>query len=283
MLVPAECPRCRKIDERRRSMHEVSSEKRSPGLHTVYLNEMPAADVHSGKLTLLCEQGHATVVTLPIPDFELLFDFGCSALLDSYPREAITTFASSFERFVEFTCRLLLTRRNVSFEGVGAWWKDVAKHSERQRGSYVALWIADFRSPPPLLPPKLVELRNDCVHKGRIPPEREARAYGEGVLRSVVGGIVTLRNCFDSELEYDDFVENRVLRLDASEPHFSFIANTVLSGMWRRNEPQPDEHQPSGGADLENRTKNTTDPTTLTIDRALRTFAGLRSLGLRRK
>src|ERR1700761_7216803 len=32
--------------------------------------------------TLRCEQGHTTVVTLPIPAFELLFDFGCSALLD---------------------------------------------------------------------------------------------------------------------------------------------------------------------------------------------------------
>jgi hypothetical protein len=170
-------------------VHEVSSGKRVQGLHTVYLTDMPAADVHSGKLTLRCELGHTTVVTLPIPDFELLFDFGCSALLDGYPREAITTFASSFERFLEFTCRLLLARRNVSFEGVDAWWKDAAKQSERQRGSFVALWIADFRSPPPLLSPKLVELRNDCVHKGRIPPESEARAYGEGVLRSIVGGL----------------------------------------------------------------------------------------------
>src|SRR6516164_9019765 len=104
MRVPAECPRCREIDERRRSVHEVSSGKRVQGLHTVYLTDMPAADVHSGKLTLRCELGHTTVVTLPIPDFELLFDFGCSALCDGYPREAITTFASSFERFLEFTC-----------------------------------------------------------------------------------------------------------------------------------------------------------------------------------
>jgi hypothetical protein len=119
---------------------------------------------------------------------------------------AIASFASSHERFLEFACRLLLAYRQVSFEGVNAWWKEVSKQSERQMGSFVALWIADFRSPPPLLSQKLVELRNACVHKGRIPPESEAKAYGEGVLRSVVGGIVTLRNRFDSELEYDDFV-----------------------------------------------------------------------------
>jgi hypothetical protein len=47
MRVPAQCPRCREVDERRQSMHEVSSGKRSHELHAVYLHEMNAADVHS--------------------------------------------------------------------------------------------------------------------------------------------------------------------------------------------------------------------------------------------
>jgi hypothetical protein len=98
-------------------MHEVSSGKRGHELDVVDLHEMDAADVHSGKLTLRCEQGHTTVVALSIPAFELLFDFGCSALLDGYTREAVTSFASSLERFEEFTCRFLLARLNVSFEG----------------------------------------------------------------------------------------------------------------------------------------------------------------------
>jgi len=173
----------------------------------------------------------------------------------------------------------------VSFEGVDAWWKEVATSSERQMGSFVALWISDFLGPPPLLPKKLVELRNDCVHKGRIPPESEAKAYGEAVLRTEVSGIVTLRNCFDSELDYDDFVEHHIIRPGASEPHLpSFVGNTVLSGMWRSNEYQPDEDESESGEGLQNRVsqKNTTDATRLTMDRALRTFAGLRSLGLRR-
>jgi hypothetical protein len=120
MRIPAQCPSCREVDERRQSIHEVGSGKRSHEPPPVYLHEMDAADVHSGKLTLRCGQGHTTVVTLPIPAFELLFDFGCSALLDGYPREAVTSFASSFERFEKFTCRFLLARRNVSFEGVDA-------------------------------------------------------------------------------------------------------------------------------------------------------------------
>jgi hypothetical protein len=170
---------------------------------------------------------------------------GCSALLDGYPREAITTFGTSLERFEEFACRFLLARRNVSFEGVDGWWKEVGARSERQTGSFVALWISEFFGPPPLLPRKLVELRNACVHKGRIPPESEAKAYGEAVLRAEVGGIVRLRNCFDSELEYDDFVEHHIIRPNPSEPYLpSFIENTVLRGMWRTNEPRSDDDDP---------------------------------------
>jgi hypothetical protein len=110
--------------------------------------------------------------------------------------------------------------------------------------------------------------------------------YGEAVLRAEVGGIVTLRNCFNDELEYDDFVEHHIVRPGENEPLMSFVGNTVISGMWRRNEPRPDEGEPESGEGLQTRDqnqKNTTDPTTLTMDRALQVFAGLRSLGARRK
>jgi hypothetical protein len=250
---------------------------------------MDAADVHSGKLTLRCEQGHTTIVKLPIPAFELLFDFGCAALLDGYAREAVTSFAASFERFQEFACRFLLARRNVSFEGVDAWWEEVKAQSERQKGSFVALWIAQFSREPPTLPRKLDQLRNECVHKGRIPPEEKAKDYGEAVLRAEVGGIVTFRNCFNDELEYNDFVEHHIIRPDEKEPLLmGFLENTVISGIWRTNEPRPDEDEdePESGEGLQVRDqkqKNTTDPTRLTMDRALSIFAGLRSFGLRRK
>jgi hypothetical protein len=268
-------------------MHEVSAGTRSRKPSFVSLKEMDAADVHDGKLTLFCQHGHETVVKMPIPQFELLFDFGCSALLDGYSREAITSFASSMERFEEFTCRFLLARRNVSFEGVDGWWKEVATSSERQRGSFVALWIAEFFGRPPLLPQKLVKRRNDCVHKGRIPPQDEAKEYGEAVLQAEVRGIVTLRNCFDSEDEYDDFVLDHIIRADVTETDLpSFARTTVLNAMWRPNEPpeeaDPDEDE-AWGFQTERTHKNTTDPTRLTMDKALQTFSGMLGLGLRQR
>lgn len=287
MKVPAECPRCREIEERRQSMHDVNSGQRRSHRPTLYLAEMASGDLHAGKLTVRCDQDHVTVVTLPIPAFELLFDFGCSALLDGYSREAVTSFAASFERFQEFGCRLLLARRNVSAEGIDAWWKEVATNSERQFGSFVALWIAEFRLPPPALPRKLVELRNDCVHKGRIPFDGDAKDYGEAVLRNVVAGIVQLRNFFDDESQYDDFVEHHVVRPSENEPLvMSFLSNTVIGGMWRPNEHRPSDIDPEEDAQSQTTTgsqKNTTDSKRLTMDRALSLFATLRSLGLRRR
>ncbi len=217
MRGPAQCPHCREVDERRQSMHEVSSGTRSHELHAVYLHEMDAADVHSGKLTLRCEQGHTTVVTLPIPLFELLFDFEAAPHDWTVIREKRSRkFAAPFERFEEFACRFLLARRNVSFEGVDAWWKEAATNSERQLGAFRPR-ISDFRGPPPLLPGRSgSSLGTTASTKGESPPESEAKAYGEAVLRTEVTGIVRFRNCFDNELEYDDFVENHIIRPGAS-------------------------------------------------------------------
>jgi hypothetical protein len=155
-----------------------------------------------------------------------------------------------------------------------------------QKGSFVALWIAEFFRPPPLLKRGLDELRNDCVHNGRIPPESKAKEYGEAVLRAEVGGIVMLRNCFNNALENDDFVQHHIIRPGENEPLLmSFVENTVINGMWRPNEPGPDEDEPERGEGLQTRDqkKNTTDPTKLTMDRALQLFATLRSIGVRRK
>jgi hypothetical protein len=58
MQVPAQCPECRQVDERRQAMYEVGSAPRSRGPDAVVvvdLKEMDTADVHSGKLTLRCE------------------------------------------------------------------------------------------------------------------------------------------------------------------------------------------------------------------------------------
>ena len=147
----------------------------------------------------------------------------------------------------------------------------------------MALWIAEFRSPPPLLPKSSSSLEMTASTTGLF--RKRARQENMARLSSaqIVHGIVMLRNCFEGELEYDDFVEHHVLRLHGNEPRISFISSSVLSGIWRPREYQPDEDESESGDRLENRTKNTIDAERLTVDEALRIFTCLRSLGLRRK
>jgi hypothetical protein len=55
---------------------------------------------------------------------------------------------------------------NLGSEGVDHWWKEVRSRSEMEKGSFVALWIAEFFRKPPALPEKLIKLGNNYVHKG---------------------------------------------------------------------------------------------------------------------
>ena len=64
------------------------------------------------------------------------------------------------------------------------------------------------------------------------------------------------------------------------------IRGSILQAILQSAEYEPDEDDLENGEGIENvaeSRKNTTDPTRLTMDDAMRIFAGLRSLGVRRK
>ena len=59
--------------------------------------------------------------------FELLFELGINALIDGYPREAVSSFASALERFYEFFCQvaaLALSIPKWSFRMLGVQWQN---------------------------------------------------------------------------------------------------------------------------------------------------------------
>jgi hypothetical protein len=300
LRIPAQCPRCHPAPWSEPTVVVMES-------GYWFSEDVETADISDGKLILHCSAGHETVAKIPASQFELLFEFGCSALVDGYSREAITCFASSIERFHEFASRFLLAQRGLTREDVENWWRQVKRQSERQLGSFLALWLAEFGSEPPVLPQKMVELRNQCVHQGRIPPVGEAKQYGEAVLRAVVGGIVMLRNrFFDSRQCYLDFVAEHIDDYD-DEPiidHGLFF--TVIEELWLDGEPIsqmpgpafPDD--PAGLSEAEQRAfneaydkhrvelsmthpKNTLEADVLTIDQALTIFKDMCSSGHRRR
>lgn len=144
---------------------------------------VPIASVaDDGRYEVRCDAGHLSVVFLENLKFELLFDLGLNALLDGYPREAVSSFASALERFYEFYWRVAMTHLTVSMDEAATAWKAVARQSERQLGMFITAHLAIMRSAPPLLSPKDVKFRNDVIHNGYVPTLQEAVAFGNTVM-----------------------------------------------------------------------------------------------------
>ena len=129
-----------------------------------------------------CENGHKDTVFLFVNSFEMLFEIGMNAIVDGYSREAVTSFTSSLEIFYEFYIKLTCKKNDIDDEMMKEHWKLISKHSERQLGAYIFLYLIKNHSSPDLLPTKLVNFRNKVIHQGLIPTKDEAIKYGEKIL-----------------------------------------------------------------------------------------------------
>jgi len=148
----------------------------------------PSFDTHqaepqdTGLYYLECPRGHRTVTCLQEQKFEVLFDMGANAIVDGYPREAITAFAASLERFFEFFISVICAAHKIQEETFTHSWKVLGNQSERQLGGFVIAYLLEYGEEPRLLRQKTVELRNSVVHKGKIPSREEAIGFGSEVL-----------------------------------------------------------------------------------------------------
>lgn len=73
-------------------------------------------------------------------------------------------------------------QRKIKLQAIDGSWRNVAAQSERQFGAFVFLYALEFGRPPKLLDQKWIELRNEVIHKGKIPTKDEALQYGQDVL-----------------------------------------------------------------------------------------------------
>jgi hypothetical protein len=67
-----------------------------------------------------CNKGHTTLTVIQEQKFEVLFDFGAMALIDGYPREAVTSIAASLERFYEFYVTVTCLKYDMDIAGFKA-------------------------------------------------------------------------------------------------------------------------------------------------------------------
>ena len=182
MRLPIPCMQCLK-EQGHPSVQMMVVEMRDDGLYSA-----------------VCEKSHTTITALQQQKFEILFDLGAMALLDGYPKEAITSMAAALERFYEVYVRVICIKHGVDQEFIQKAWRQVENQSERQFGAYILASLLDRNTVGPItieeVKPTLSGIskantrtwrafRNAVVHKGYLPPTDEALAYGNIVFSHI--------------------------------------------------------------------------------------------------
>jgi hypothetical protein len=114
-----------------------------PGLFRVPIRD-------DGYYKVKCPNDHEHIYCVPMGLYEVLYDLALNAVVDEYPREAVTSFVGSLERFHEFFVKVVRMAAGVPDEAFEQGWKLVAKQSERQLGAYVFAHFALPRRHPPI-------------------------------------------------------------------------------------------------------------------------------------
>ncbi len=191
MIVKLFCPRC---------AYEAS---KSFDGHAVLEVPLPVSRLSdNGIYEACCAKGHISKVILDNVKFELLFEMGLNAIVDGYPREAVSSFASALERFYEFYWRVVMHHFSIPNDQVEGTWKTLSKFSERQIGAYsTAVNLLTKVSPTLLNPNKEVPFRNNVIHNGYIPTEEEAISFGDVVMKLINYDLAKLRSLAPDAIE----------------------------------------------------------------------------------
>jgi hypothetical protein len=132
-----------------------------------------------------CPNGHRFEANILYHEFQKLFEVAVNALADDYYREAVSSFAASYERFMELFIRIVMKANDTTDDQLVNGWKKISRQSERQLGAFIILFILEFDTQPPVLANADIELRNRVIHQGYFPTKVESLKYGRAVLDSI--------------------------------------------------------------------------------------------------
>lgn len=201
---------------------------------------------NNGLLSSTCSRGHTTITMLQQQKFEILFQIASMALLDGYPREAITSTAAALERFYEFFINIICIKNNSNLDDFEDLWKHVENQSERQFGAYLFIYYFDKKgSLPPIIDDKKPsisgisknktkkwkEFRNNVVHKGYIPSSNEAFSYMELVFNYINTLVDDIKENYSDEIlkSVFNYQLKRTKNSDNSTPISSMSIPTIIS------------------------------------------------------
>ena len=196
-----------------------------------------------------CSRGHEIAFALQSLRHEMLYEAGGVALVCGFNREAISTMATALERFYEFAIFVFAEHRGVSQADVEKAWKGIGGNSERQIGAFLFLYLTALGKPYAGIDQKMTALRNEVVHKGKIPTREQTLAFAEYVFNSIVTARAELKRHVEPALMtvqnrlLDQHMQNLVVRQQAEQARgqhrIRWHAGTMLRD-WR----EPDEGGP---------------------------------------
>jgi hypothetical protein len=182
-----------------------------------------------------CSKGHTKRYQMEIQRFVELFEIAVFAFEDGYYREAITSSTAAMERFFEFCTKVFLGVEKISGESYEKIWKKIRNTSERQLGAYYMLYFNVFKGVPPTFPEKQTKLRNEVVHKGKIPSQKETDEYLRNAYSLIMQTLVLLNMKMENErkevTEKDaiDLIEKSSLCKKDSEKISGIVINSFIN------------------------------------------------------
>lgn len=200
MIIYLKCPKC---------AEHIKNNNSKPNFS--WRDDIAAISITDNNIYLIdhIRYSHLCVVYLTNFKFDLLFESSLNAIKDNYYRDAVVSAATSLERFYEHCIEILVQK--VDKKKKDEVWKFVRKHSERQLGAFCYLFLNSVDALPLVLEPKLVEIRNSVVHKGRFPTKVEAIIFAEAVCKIIENNYNMLLNTFSKEIsEYRDNFKNKI-------------------------------------------------------------------------
>lgn len=198
---------------------------------------------NNGLYEVICPNGHKNTVYLQTSLYEVLFESGILALADGYYRECVSSIASSLERFYEFYTRVVCVKRQLDWSEFINCWKKTSTQSERQFGAFLFLYLLEYGKYPTTLSNKLTEFRNNVIHKGYFPSEKEAIFFAKKVADIVGEHFRELREANSEDVLKTiavDAIERGVL---GSRPVTTMWSSNVLTRHSFKHEKQDDSFE----------------------------------------
>ncbi len=134
-----------------------------------------------GRVRLVCEKRHNTVVIVDATRHQILLTSGGMAFLSGFANEAVAMLNTALERAYEHFIRVVCRAKGIDAKLV---WPQVGAQSERQFGAFVFLYLLTEGVAPPQAS-ELAAIRNRVVHKGEIVNDRVAGTFGEEVFKRI--------------------------------------------------------------------------------------------------